>query len=231
MWRVRHGQVWRSLDEDGAADTASVPMCAAGTWLRARNTSSSACKQPDVLLYIGADLDLQLLALMQPWETTAVFVDPLENDAILHNLTRNYERKHEMDPRPAWRQSSLPFRPCHQLSCAEPLTWLLHDRMVQDPAQFARVRVIGNLSISFELQQHRGIGRTLRYVVDLSENDESTFAEFQGRVSTMAAPGAAGNLGPSHFGTGGAGLWSPWLAHHDDQRREQAPQKTGPRPL
>ena len=34
---------------------------------------------PDALLYIGADIDLRVVQLMQPWETRAILMEPLES--------------------------------------------------------------------------------------------------------------------------------------------------------
>mmetsp|Transcript_45404 Transcript_45404/g.119231 ORF Transcript_45404/g.119231 Transcript_45404/m.119231 type:complete len:309 (-) Transcript_45404:45-971(-) len=198
--------------------------CMPGTWLTSardlQDLTGSSCRQPDTLLYIGADLDVYMLTLMQPWETTAVYFDKLESEPKGEELTLMYEREHRKDPRPAWRTSSYAFRPCRYRACAEPLTRVLHDRMVQEPSLFAQVRVDGNMSISFELQRQRGIARSLRYVVGWHGTLKrwSMMAEFRGRVSTLAAPGAALNLPLQLFEASTQispelGFWSPCARH------------------
>ena len=62
----------------------------------------------DTFVYIGADIDVQMLSHLLPWETRAVFVDPFVQS--LQSVSY-YTRNHRKDPRPAYRQTSTALRP------------------------------------------------------------------------------------------------------------------------
>ena len=195
-------------------------------------SNTTRCRQGDSLLYVGADLDVHMLKLMQPWEREAIFVDPMtdhhgrfsasaqrgEGDSPLSH----YVRRHHADRRPAWMQTSASFRPCTNLLCAPSLTSLLEARMQQD-AGFSRVKVLGNLTLRFELRREPGLARTLRYVVADSEDVfqgphegegssaklwGGTYASLHHRLSTLAMPGAAGNA-PAHLMGSALRHWIP----------------------
>ena len=152
-----------------------------------------ACN-PDTLLYIGADVDINMLKLMQPWEKSAVFFDGMldryGNTDLKSTMEAEYINRHQGDVRPSWRRTSGNLRPCKQLSCAEPLTILLKERMEEDGA-FSHVFSQGNLSIEFELQWQPGLTRTLRYVVGGPTIGAELLTSLQGRVSTIAMLAAA----------------------------------------
>lgn len=169
------------------------------SWRTSASSNRSSCR-PDTLLYIGADVDVHMLKLMQPWERHAIFVDSMTGDGFVNvrqgdDVLDRYLSTHRYDGRPSWRTSSAALRPCTQLRCAAPLTRLLQARMEEDPA-FTRVRVAGNLSLRFELRSHYGLVRSLRYYVtgaDVLLKRGLIWKEMPYlRVSTIAMPGSAG---------------------------------------
>ena len=162
------------------------------------DSSGSVCQPPDSLLYVGADLDVYALTLMQPWERTAIFVDHLLGDETMMKMLVKYEARHRNDPRLAWRQSSLRLRPCTQSWCAANLTSQLVQRMVDMPDLFTRVRALGNLSIAFELNNQLGIARELKYVIGRSQARHIKRG-MRGQISTVVALAALGNLKAAHF--------------------------------
>ena len=71
--------------------------------------------QPSTLLYLAADADVGMVTLMQPWETRAVFIDPLSDDwshgGQGQAVVEGYKRSHAKDPRPYFRMTTQPLRP------------------------------------------------------------------------------------------------------------------------
>ena len=63
--------------------------------------------QPSTLLYLAADADVGMVTLMQPWETRAVYIDPLSDDwshgGQGQAVVEGYKRSHAKDPRPYFR--------------------------------------------------------------------------------------------------------------------------------
>ena len=137
--------------------------------------ANSTCK-PDTMLYIGPDLDVHMLKLMQPWERQAVYIDALSSEGYDEEEAKkagldaggplaSYMNNHRNDHRSAWKRTSAQLRPCgSHTQCAAPLTEALAMRMQQD-AGFDHVHILGNLTIRFELRRELGVPRTLRYIV------------------------------------------------------------------
>ena len=159
----------------------------------------TATCRPNTLLYVGADVDVHMLKLMQPWETQAVYFDSMKLNYGAqpgYDLTSKYNEVHEGDTRSAWKKTSAGLRPCPQLRCAGPLTELLQQRMKQERG-FAHVRVRANLCIEFSLRSSPEVTRSLKYVI--AEGWREVLASLRGRVSTVAMVGAA-VLGIRHIG-------------------------------
>lgn len=66
------------------------------------------CDAPDTMMYVGADLDVQALNMLQPEETRAVFLDPLTK--ITGGLS-DYAKLHRNDVRAAYARTSSLVRP------------------------------------------------------------------------------------------------------------------------
>ena len=146
----------------------------------------------DALLYLGADADVHMLKLMAPWETTAVYMDTMGDEHS--GLTDGYDDNHYDDPRPGFNVTTASMRPCIRHDCFEPLTHLLQTRLSQITA-FESIRVLRNLTLTFH---YAGIKRTLHYFVGHFPFHRQTTLTMlrllEGRVSTVAAPGAIGIL-------------------------------------
>ncbi len=152
--------------------------------------------RPDTLLYLGADVDTQMLEQLQPWELNAVYsdamigrVDRAEN-ARINNVAEDFARHHADDERRAYRLTSNAFRPCPYLSCAAPLTALVQARL-EASRVFEGVHVPRNLSFRFEMG---GRARRLDYMVaDFQVFVESKFMQHHvaHRVSTVGLLGSA----------------------------------------
>ena len=146
------------------------PACEANMSKTRHHGSCSA----DTLLYIGADLDVHMLQLMQPWERQAIFVDSFHGDSFYYGPSAqngtndsplaHYTREHRNDRRSAWRDGSGALRPCTGMRCVAPLTQKLIARMKQ-VLGFMRIHELGNLTVRFELCREPGVKRTLRYVM------------------------------------------------------------------
>ena len=149
---------------------ASFMLGGGGPLARSACGASSACPPGDTLLYLGADIDVQMVKQMQPWEHHAVFFDGLlgeENrteNAAFNWVAEGYARNHRNDPRPSYRLTSNPLRPCPRQRCAGQLTQLLQQRLT-DTSGVQRVQVVGSLRLQFELRREPTVVRTLRYVV------------------------------------------------------------------
>ena len=184
---------------------------------------------PDALLYIGADIDLRVVQLMQPWETRAILMEPLEStekdvDQHMFETLIHYRQMHKSDPRPAYRETSDAVRKCKKRrtpGCELDFSRLLRDRLEQAEG-IVDVQVLRNITPD-ELYGHcfessrtmhgclqksahfafklRGNPqqKTLRYVIPQREASPRAWRgfarHFRGTVSTLAAQGAAGNIG------------------------------------
>ena len=164
------------------------------------------------MVYLGADVDANMVRMLQRSETRALFVDGLvgyddpERNEELNDAHTEYERVHEHDLRTAYRQSSFRLRPCPlvtgggQPTCAGPLTRLLVARL-QDGSLVddgTHVEVMGNLSLRF---WHQSVERTLEYLLvdfNFPKTLEPLLALSRGRVSSVALLGAVGAV-PSHM--------------------------------
>lgn len=166
------------------------------------NVSTQPSCVTNTLFYPGADVDTHMLELLQPWETRAVYMDGMlgkkhrEENSKMNYVAENFAKNHQNDDRNAYRHTSNFFRPCTGIQCAGPLTKLLYQRLVHNPA-FKDVGVSRNLSIHFNMQ---GIPRTLQYQVNnFEEFIESTYLRnhLRGRVSTYALLGSVGIGSPA----------------------------------
>ena len=166
---------------------------------------------PDALLYVGADLDVHMLKMMQPWETLAVFIDDFTggDGGYATHRAMAYQRAHSDDPRTHWRWSSASIRPCPDARCMKPLMRMVVGRMKQD-AEFTQVHMeklaanedrIANATVLFQLQRQPGVTRRLSYVIGTVGSHElaRVVQSLRGRVSTLASPGASGNILHSGF--------------------------------
>lgn len=83
---------------------------------KAQPTSSCVATNASspTLLYIAADIDIQLLKTLRPFETRAVLIDPLSDDWSAgqgHQVVSDYQRKHTSDSRPGYRETTQSLRP------------------------------------------------------------------------------------------------------------------------
>ena len=152
------------------------------------NVSALSSCTADTLFYPGADVDTHMLELLQPWESHVVYMDGMlgkedrEENAKMNYVAEDFGKNHQDDHRSAYRHTSNIFRPCTDIRCAGPLTNLLYQRLVHNPA-FKNVRVSKNLSVHFNM---RGVSRKLQYHVNgFEEFIESTYLRkhLRGRVS------------------------------------------------
>ena len=166
------------------------------------NVSALSSCTADTLFYPGADVDTHMLELLQPWESHAVYMDGMlgkedrEENAKMNSVAEDFGKNHQDDHRNAYRHTSNIFRPCTDIRCAGPLTNLLYQRLVHNPA-FKNVRVSKNLSVHFNM---RGVSRKLQYHVNgFEEFIESTYLRkhLRGRVSTYALLGSVGIGSPA----------------------------------
>ena len=104
-------------------------------------TSPPACSTPhksctpDVLLYVGADVDVQMVELMQPWETHAHFIDTFaapSKDMLPVRYFEDYIRRRADDTRASYRETTLPLRPVSNCTARRQLANLFMRRLRED---------------------------------------------------------------------------------------------------
>ena len=149
----------------------------------------SPAPKRDTFLYMGSDVDVSLLRLLQPWETRAVFYDtflaPGENLPI--HPFEAYAKAHRFDSRRSHRETTLPLRPVNNSSARRRLGELvlrrLHD---EERNNISDARMLGDaqaLRFRFLLN---GVRRTLRLYID---NGFVGYLDHLHRLSTYATPG------------------------------------------
>mmetsp|Transcript_11353 Transcript_11353/g.19032 ORF Transcript_11353/g.19032 Transcript_11353/m.19032 type:complete len:284 (+) Transcript_11353:148-999(+) len=174
------------------------------------NSVNVSEKCADTFVYFGADVDVALLRILQPWETRAIFwdrygsiVDDESDDSSIVNVFRNWEVEHKDDKRRSYRETTLPIRADNALASLQPhaierLGSLVFRRLAETPP-YSHVQQKDNLSFSFHLG---GVPRQLDFIIGeidirgIYGRYRSYFFGAMGnkRVSTLAYPGVWGPI-------------------------------------
>lgn len=190
---------------------------AAGAEACAHCSRRGCASKPNLFVYLGSDVDVQLLRAALPGETRALFVDALEQGRE-HQL-EPYRREHEHDERKAYRQSTAAMRPFVD----DARHWTLLHRLID-----GRLREGGHGHVSaadgrgmLRLESNVTAVRTLRYLVR-NANDMGTLpcavrAGFCGSLGTLSVIGfnpkmacIAGALGALACPRGSVRLITTW---------------------
>lgn len=116
------------------------------------------CGTANTLLYLGADIDMQMLKYLGANETHAIYVDPLVSST---GGLDDYAKVHATDPRPWYRNTSMLLRPFTKHAVPQ-LHELLLGRLAHEIGLRADPTVLANMTIRFAMS---GKERVLRYAV------------------------------------------------------------------
>ena len=184
----QHG--WASLIPARPSDLKPEPPT--NLWCNAHNLSGAQRK----FLYLGSDIDVALLRLLQPWETRARLHDSFiaTSQAMLPNhVFSDYARGHAQDTRPSYRETTLSLRPLDPANkTARSLLSALVLRRLRDDAaatgawsSAAVVSSAPELRFSFVMD---GVRRTMQVVVGDALH-EHILARLVSTMSTLAIVG------------------------------------------
>jgi hypothetical protein len=126
------------------------------------------CPAADTFLYLGSDIDVQMLRLLQPSETNVIFWDTMKQEG-LEAWFAEYDKDWRDDTRRSYKETSLPLRPLDRSNPAAIHRFgeLVLRRMRETEAISNVTANLPQLRFNFVLHGRR---RRLRYVLDALHN-------------------------------------------------------------